>query len=456
VKNWGIVALSLLVLCVLAYGVWVQFPLVNHPQRTNQAMIEVALRYRTLQREAADPAVNGYLAPEFLPYWAGLGKGNPNNSVQPVIDRWLKYCPQSYLEQDATDQAKLLASGDTEYLVAKKGISQLLRRVYPELEKPFFLDPQASLDELINMIALKNLVAASNGYAQALMAEGEYDQAFEMLRLPFLVGGHWRARDSDTMLFGFTFQTLGLEALVGLWDRNSKPNPDALLALSRTITETMPQDVHLVEAAEQEMVEAVATVKAYAKNPSVLATQAQLMSGLGSGTPAHFYHILRLPGQLSREERILMNLFDKRFPSGSHKTSFSQLINLSSNNTELTSWILGEHPLLSEGLDFSPRLVALIYSHRAKMTASATVLGLFAYKQKYGQFPQKLEELGTLGLVEAEGFEWKTLKYDPAQELRVPYEAAIDISLLRVQKNSFTAKPWLVTTQDGILVRLSD
>ncbi|MCA9794172.1 MAG: hypothetical protein KC910_20330 [Candidatus Eremiobacteraeota bacterium] len=191
----------------------VNLPLQRHFSRVEQALEQAKTDRAELYSRAIDPAQNGYLNPELLPYW---GPDKVDNPVAPVMDAWVE--GYASVEHDQTvDHQALQAARDPAYLQARARLEQILPSVREALARPVFAQPVDHYDadaKTINFGAVRKLALALCAHAETLLAEGQDQAASEDLLMTFELG--YKLTGEKTILnqmMGVAAQQIALEGI---------------------------------------------------------------------------------------------------------------------------------------------------------------------------------------------------------------------------------------------------
>lgn len=182
--------LGVLLLALGFYVVWLQFPKLNEPEMAESAYLAAEKRLDESLVGAGDPAKNGYLDPELLPYWGRHGiEYQEHSDAEKTVSGWSHHCSAS-LGSSVDHQA---LQKDPDYQKALEKMSHLARQIRHASEKPLLIPPDAALDfkfTTVNFISLRATSHALSGLAEARVEQGDFEEAADALLTTLLLGKH--------------------------------------------------------------------------------------------------------------------------------------------------------------------------------------------------------------------------------------------------------------------------
>jgi len=332
--------------------------------------------------------MNGYLAENFVSWWAPKGQDKPDQPAELACKAWnQKYSSDSVGQQ--VDHKALLKSRDKDYLKARKDFEVYLPELLAAYRKPLFVVPSDKMtqdDLTLNFVAVKETVYAVTGYVESKVAEGEPELAVEILAPVFSLAINLQGHSSMVHdMLGVSVRNFGLDCLVKNFSPNSDLRTEHWLKLAESLLYSVPPENLTEIALGNDLVlvdQALETVANASPEDEVIAREGIL--------PAV------LPGMMAREIRIYHNnmatLIDQVKATGNFNPE-------STKNVTLWGFLTGRVSELSAVCipDFQ-RANANLTINRRRTVASAVATGLLAYRVQHGKNPESLEKLIDLGL----------------------------------------------------------
>lgn len=424
-------------------GLWINTPQLEHPQVANQILIDSTQRFQERQKRAQSPQLNGFLAPQFRPFWEGRGRVKPGSSFEKAVRGWEEYSCVTY--QEPTDHRTLLNRKDLIYLEKRATFAEYLSALKDALGKPYFIDPAAGACEIPNLIALRSIAISAAALAESQWAEGGEQQAVTSVVVALDTGRQLFEDSSLSQMVGIGCHLAVVEMLYRAWSSETEHSWEEWRELADHLSTACLTKAQIIRSHEQDLFRGFITVQSVIKNPSSLGT----LASLGLANSPNFAYILHAPGMLEREKRIFLNQATRIIVA--LQQPLEAVLKTQTTSFSWGSWLLGKSSLLVSGPEDQARAVALVLDYQAQMAGLATVAGLKAYHGKSGAYPQDLTQLSELGLQSIEGFEWEKMEYTPGESLlvKIPSEA---VTLLR----KTTRTPgWVTRSPDGLQFRLS-
>jgi len=386
-KKFVLALVVLLGAFVVAYGVWWQFPASRNQEIVNQSYQVTLDHLKELSAQAEDPARNGFLNPNFLPYWGRLGMEQQESSpVAETVRSWAKY--STVAQSEKIDHRTLQTEGDEAYAEALEGMEGLAPELQAAMTRPLFLPPNYKLSaqsQVPNYIAARACAQAMTGLAEAQSARGESEQAAQNLVSVMQFGeGFYGQGTLMVDQIGASVQSMGIDGFNGLIDPNSDFSGDVWKGLSGAILESIPPQDTMLRALQGEILFCHNSLEHFAQNPEAL----------GDGAFAHYG---LLPGFYKREERIYNNLMSDLILQFQKEGAVTMPKEVGEFST--ADWLTGKNgPVVKMLVPDFERAHRKIDLTRKSLAALATVTAVAAYRAEEGELPASLAQLSETGL----------------------------------------------------------
>jgi hypothetical protein len=76
---------------LVAYVTWATTPRVKYPELLKKILLDATEYHSFRQRHAHDPALNGYLHPDFLSFWGTFDDRGEDGSIEQAIKNWARF-----------------------------------------------------------------------------------------------------------------------------------------------------------------------------------------------------------------------------------------------------------------------------------------------------------------------------------------------------------------------------
>lgn len=438
-----LIALSLVMLLGAAV-VWVNSPALEHPQLANQVLLDTTKRFQERQKQAQSAQLNGFLAPQFRPFWEGRGRNKPGTPFENAVRGWQEYTSSAYAEP--IDHQALLNRKDPTYLDRRAAFAEYLSALKEALSKPYFIDPAAGVGDVPNLLSMRSIALGATALAESFWADGRHREAVTSTVVALDAGRHLLEDSTMSQMVGISCHLALVETLYRSWDSEPLHSWQQWHELADQLQSACLTKELIVASHEQDLFNGFITIQGIIKNPSSLGTLSSFGSAMTS--PTKFAHILNAPGMLEREKRIFLNQSTRILTA--LQQPLEAMLKTQTTSFSWSGWFLGQSSMLVAGPENLARAFAVVLDYRAQMAGLATVAGLKAYRGKLGAYPEHLSQLSELGLHPIEGFEWGSMEYTRGESIAVklPSEA---IPLLR--KVTATSG-WVTRTPEGLSFKL--
>ena len=374
---------TLLVTCF----VWIQFPRVSDPQFVQQTVIDGQNYFAQGQVNALEKGKNGYLRPEFLPYWGRKGQEYVAKSpTELLVKGWNLYSTAA--QAKTVDHRHLQVSKDSAYLKARQSFESLAPALESAFRSETFVAPETRFDYdtmTMNFIALRSCAQAMTGFAESEMAAGNTDRAASSLGSLFTLCQALQQKGPliNEMIVCAIASNATAETLA-LVTPKTQMSAQIWKALAGDILTSVPHKDRMFPLMVGEMSCAKLFFSGLRNNRQLSANSA---SNLGISTSG-----LYIPGVLAREERIFDNVHT-RLLKGLQQTG-SVSLNSADLNPTAIDYFLGQSGVMvqlmlpnmegiSQRLDLDRRL----------RTVTATVYAALAFRAEHGRLAKNLVEL---------------------------------------------------------------
>ena len=335
--NKKIGCLIVLVVAVVLYAGWVNYPPARYSQESTELLARCQARDADELAQAKDAERNGYLNPALLPFWGRKDvegvEGNKPRAVLNALDPYsdLRSGKEVHLEQSLAKKDPALEKSFNDFLP-----------IYAEFRKsihqPLFLVPYEQQQDYTtivpNFIAYRALAQTSTAYAEYLMLQGHADQALEVAG-DILTFGWQIDRQQGTVIsrmMSIAIQTLG-EQTAGmiLSPPHRLPKLADLESFRQVLEKTHRSLPDLYEALDVEYYVASNTLR-----------KAKETGELGDEDVSKY--LTKAPGVMSREIRLFQNDYIpylKSVREGKLETQEWM------NQLSAWDWLLGRHSIVA-------------------------------------------------------------------------------------------------------------
>jgi hypothetical protein len=399
--------LGLLVGVVLSYTTWVVLPTSHYDSDCQQVVARATEARKRLQSQALDASKNGYLDPDFLPFWE-YHKANSADAAQILAGKdtppqcEIRTLIETVLPLSDPAQGK---KTELEELVMAKSAKALqpfldFEAFYPKVHKvenmPVFIVPSSeswthTTSKVANFIALRKLAHCCAGYTDYLVLTTQGDKALAVCQ-DSLRFGRTLAGVRGTLIesmFAAALQSIAHSSLAMVLQSEAKFSLGSLKALAKTLEDTNFPETLLSDSLEAELCVGLNTLDESAEQP-------------GQGVFGW------LPGLLSREIRLFKNDF---FPILKQARVGSVMMNQAPSGN-LSDWFTGRHGLMSALM--IPNCSGAEQQFRLARKRQA-FLHLYTYARIYrlakGKWPAKLDDLSSVGYKPLAGFDVARVHY---------------------------------------------
>lgn len=389
-KKLLLALLGLVIFAISLLAIWTQFPQLAHPQVTRAAITAALERETARQSKAGDPALNGYLAPEFLPFWGAPFDLGPS-PTEAIVQAWKPYSTLS--QGEVVDHQTRLSEAD--YLKARTDFENLLPALERALEKEAFVVRGRSLDLLsdsnLHLSHMRGLVQALSGLAESYKAEQRVSDAVAPLLLGLRLSHAIEQEPSlVNAMIAVALNRIVVDSVLGIIGPKDQLTPEQWKELSSALLENLGPENQLETGLEDELALADATFQKINHNASL------------RGNFIRGGALYSFPGMLAREERIYFNIMSQTLMDvrqGQRNTPIPRFT--------LGSWLQGRSGPLADNLlgINAERLDSLFKQKNSLLLGLGVSTALLGERARLGQFPSDLSFMK----VPTEGLEW-----DPA------------------------------------------
>lgn len=335
--NKKIGCLIALVVAVVLYAGWVNYPPARYSQESTEILTRCQTRDADELAKAKDAEKNGYLNPTLLPFWGRKDvegvEGNKPRAVFDALDPYsdLRRGQDVHLEEYVAKKDPALEKAFNDFVP-----------IYAEFRKsihqPLFLVPyeqQQDMTTLVpNFIAYRALAQTSTAYAEYLMLQGHSDQALEVAG-DILTFGWQIDRQQGTLIsrmMSIAIQNLGEQtASMILNPPHRLPKPAALESFRQVLEKTHCSLSDLYEALDVEYYVASNTLN-----------KAKETGELDGENLSKFMTLA--PGLMSREIRLYQNDYLPYLKS----VREGQLVTQEwMSQLSAWDWLLGRHSIVA-------------------------------------------------------------------------------------------------------------
>jgi hypothetical protein len=293
---------------MVIYTTWVVLPVSRHESECVQIVSRVTETRKKLQARASDLRLNGYLAPDFLPFW-GSRKTDPANAN--VILAGNNPQPDSEIGRLLESIAPLcdLAQGTPTELgkIAKGEVKGTLRpfvdfeAYYPRIHEvenlPLFVvpdsKPQSHSTPTYNFIAVRKLAQGCAGYADYLVFCEKGDQALGVCEDSLKFGSSVRNCSGNLleMMMAVALQNIAQSSLSMVLQSKVELSLAELHAVSKTLEASQIPQGLLVQSLESDLCLGLNSL------------EESRSQAIGKGSVGIHW----LPGLMAREVRLYKN-----------------------------------------------------------------------------------------------------------------------------------------------------
>lgn len=431
---------------LLAFIVWIQFPKVADPQFVQQTMLDGQNAFARGQVGALDPAKNGYLSKEFLPYWGRKGREYvENNRVAPIVSSWRDFSSSGMGK--FIDHRQLQAVKDPAYLKSRAAFEKLAPALEAAMRCDTFVAPETKFDfdtVVMNYISIRVCAQAMAGLAESRAAMARNDDA----------AGHLASLYSLTRALqgkGPFINEMIACAIAGVADAHTLAliTPSTSLSvesrqdLARNILASIPAKDRMVELIEGEMSCGVILFKQLRTG-----TSSYTYSNMGVPPGGHY-----IPGFIAREERIHGNTFTRLLKELKATGNFT--LTRADNDPTLLDYFSGQAGIFTAlMLPNLERMLERLAMDRARRIALGAVYSSLAFRAQNGRLPRDLAEL-TASFPLPDDIESLGLQYKLSQDqlsIHIPYKEAREF-LDSVDEFPPIAK-WVKVEDDGLTFQI--
>lgn len=433
--------LGVLLLALGFYVVWLQFPKLNEPEMAESAYLAADKRLDESLLGAGDPAKNGYLDPELLPYWGRHGiEFQEYSEAEGAVKGWSDYC-SAYLGSSVDHEA---LQKTPEYQKALGEMSHLAPQVRHASEKPLFIPPDAALDftsTTVNFISLRAIAHALSGLAEARVQQGQFEEAADDLLTVMTLGQRLEEHALlISVMIGITTQTIALDTAIGTMDINQTLPPQVWAKLAEGFIKRAPRKDLLKMTIEGEMTAAHNTMKLYNQ---------------GKWQYPELERLRYFPGLISREERIYVNTMTGLLKQASDPNGGGRISSFHQKPTAY-DWLSGKAGILSQSMTPNfQRAGEQIRLHRNSALAAATAYGIAAYRAREGRLPSQLDEIRKTDIALTDDAEFLTLvQYELSdQGATLKVRVSDHRTDLFIPSGQYWENPWFETDQEFVTYR---
>lgn len=335
--NKKIGCLITLVVAVVMYAGWVNYPPARYSQESMEILNRCQARDADELAKAKDAEKNGYLNPTLLPFWGRKDvEGVEGNKPRAVLDALDPYSDLRRGEDVHLEQS--LAKKDPALEKAFNDFAPLYAEFRKSIHQPIFLVPYEQQQDYTTMvpnyIAYRALAQTSTAYAEYLMLQGHSDQALEVAGDILTFG--WQIDRQQgaliTRMMSIAIQTLGEQtASMILSPPHRLPEPAALESFRQVLEKTHCSLSDLYDALDVEYYVASNTLRKV-KDTGELDDE---------DVPKY---LSKAPGVMSREIRLFQNDYIpylKNVREGKLETRDWM------NQPSAWDWLLGRHSIVA-------------------------------------------------------------------------------------------------------------
>lgn len=401
--------------------IWLSNPKLTHPELIKRACLNAEERHSERQQFAADPSLNLYLSPTFLPLWGVPDARQEDCATERTVKAWIKYSSWG------TDLDHNRLRSDPDYLQAKADFEVLAETLFRELDKPVFVVPTERLflyEEFLDPAGLIGVSSALDVLAEAEVTRGRLGVALEILvrNLEFAQKIQYQG-NFTSIIIGEALQVRTTTALVGLIPVEA---PVEWGRLAEVCLASPPQKEGLTHYLEDKILAA----------GSVFNTPA----------PARYMGKDMKPG--CAFSAILLRPFAPRWLRR-YQNAMAPVLLAAMRGGPLVAPPpkASSRPLRAIDQQHLNILSRVFYLRGLQLLNVGVAAWLLAQRQQLGAFPETLSELN----IDCSGMVWDSQK----AELFIPAD-------LRVQgkdwhestTNPFSETPWCITLSNGWLYKL--
>ncbi len=428
---------------LITFIVWIQFPKVADPQFVQQAVLDGQNTLAGGQVRALDPAKNGYLRKEFLPYWGRKGQEYVENTpVSRVVSSWRDFSTAGMGK--FIDHRKLQASKDPAYLKSRAAFEQIAPALEASMRCETFVAPETKFDFdtiVMNYISVRACAQALAGLAESRAAMGRNDSAAgHMASLYSLTRALQGKGPFINEMIACAIAGVADAHTLGLITPTTSLSVESRQDLARNILASIPAKDRMVTLMEGEMSCGVILFKQVRTGGLSSSTY----SNLGIPTAGHY-----IPGFIPREERIHSNTFTRLLKE--LKATGKVTLTPADNDPTLLDYFSGQAGILTNiMLPSLERMLQRLDMDRARRIAMGAVYSSLAFRAEKGRLPKDLAEL-TTSFPLPDDSETLGLQYNLSKDklsIHIPYKEAQEF--LDNQKEFPNRPKWVKAENDGL------
>lgn len=374
-----------MVAVLVAYGIWVQYPRLQHRAVAQAAFKSTESRFKELSLKANDPEQNGYVNPALLPYWSRSGIDHKVGSqAESAIRNWINF--SSIDKDELVHHGTLWETQEPEYLRCLQEMEDRFSELKKAVQKPNFFPLNVGLEidsPFVDFISARQCCVALSALGEAYTAQGKFAEAADCL-LVSIEFGKVLGKDGPliALLIGVGCQKIGVDTLAVLITPWCDLSGSQWADLSRrTLKATYAPD-QFRTSLEWEFTAGRNSISKWVK-------------GNAPNPPTSIY--ARFPGIRAREKRIYLN------------TMAGFIVELKKHGTignapQFTTptfydMISGKVALL-EGMSMRvPDQDKIVLDQiRIQTQALGLSYGLLSYRAQKGHYPATLSKLDEIGI----------------------------------------------------------
>ena len=434
-KSFVIVLFGVFAAFALLYGVWWMFPKARNTEIVAEAHRVTEERLEAIRSQADDAEVNGFLNPTFVPYWGRMGiEQKDGSSAQKTVRAWQEYSTASADER--VDHKTLQEQSDEGYSTALEGMMAMAPELRKAMNKPLFAPPKSEHNAaavIPNIIAARACAQAMVGLAESEIARGQLDQAALDLVSIINFGSGFNGQGTlFTDMAGISIQAIGLDGFNGLIDINSGLSADTWKTLAASVLKTVPPKDTLLSSLQGEMLYVHNSIELVHEDPEIVEEAIRLSP------------LAHLPGFYDREERIYNNVMSDIILQ--HQKNGTLEPPKEFFEPSAMDQLTGRSGVLAVLMLSDPvRANRRILLSRSSQIATATALGIAAYRAQEGKLPESLAQLSQAGIPVTEETDFlDSMEYSVQADtatLKVPVQEQPDESIS--QTSRYGEHPWL-------------
>lgn len=371
------ITFALLLLLPISLKIWLEFPLVNNPQRLESARLEALQRYQARQSRLSNPEHNAYFSPAFEPFWGDRTDYRKGCRTEKIVYHWneLVYSMERDTEKPSAKR----------YEAARLAMESLLPELETQLSKSLLQSPRPGLRTLdqspLMLINVQRLSVALGGLTEYYIAQDQFASAKSAIRLRFRLGQLLQGQGCPlTPTLGGLIQLRACDSIEKLLEK-----PLSALQyqqLAGEILDFMPPEGVLDEVAGDAVLSLTTTI-------SRMKTDRVFRKRLSRDL-----RLFQESTILDREERILLNLVSE-ISTRTHSVDSSA-----------EAWFQGRSSgLFAELESFMDRFERQNAFTNLRLRGGILSALLRSHREQKGEFPRDLAELQSP--VQCDDFTWE-------------------------------------------------